>query len=1064
MNQNLTQTLSLQQTASDPENSCWVFASAGSGKTKILTDRVLRLLLNDVKPNKILCLTFTKSGAAEMQQRINSRLASWVLKNEKELEKELQELGGQPTNREEIKKARTLFGKILDDENKIKIQTIHAFCQTFIKIFPFEAGISPNFEIIEEKQEKFLIKQAQKEIFKQAHHDLELKNLISKINSRLSEESFGELLSQLLNKKNYLEVNKEKIFKFFNITEKSEDEICHNFYQEISQAELLQLLLALENSGKRDFESYLKIKKFLQNPTAKNFYFYKSAFFTKENEERKFTKKILENIDLEIIRKKLCEEIADFSDQLFSLTICHDTSYLLDVARKILQEYSKLKKQNSFLDYDDLINLTNKLLENPEHRDWIKLKMDGSFDDILIDESQDTNHQQWNIVKALCEDFFSGFSASKENRSIFIVGDEKQSIYSFQGAEPNISEEIFSYFQEKLHNKLRKIELNNSFRSLSEVLNAVDKVFAEENRKKSISKISIFQDHKPIREGLGKVEIWPQFFDEKEKITPWQIDFNIEKKPNGKEILAEIIAKKIKSRVNNKEVLPGRKDPLRYSDFMVLLRNRTNGFDKSLINFFHKYQIPFSSLSKIKFSDNLMIQDLLAAAKFALLQEDDLNLACLLKSPFFAISEEKLLEICLIKNRDKTSVYKALGKNELLEEIITNARNLNAFEFFYNLLEKNNNRQKIIAYFGIESAEILDKFCLAVLEFCNNFSPNLQRFLDFVEKFDFEISLSGAEEDAVKIATVHAAKGLQAPVVLMPDCCYNFSQMPSTKEKIIWLENFPVYLASKSKQNKILEKYQNEKLLQAKDEYLRLLYVAMTRAEDELYISGFGNSDDKDSWYQIIYETVGNVVLMEELSNRYIVSGDEEKRNDNKENSENIFTESLPHSMTVRHSLHFQLKKTITQSQLRGKLIHKILEIFGKNYHQEKSWLLQIAQNLIANSAFLSEKEKKLTSDEVNNFLCSELFAEIFSDEIKCETEIISNGNIYRIDLMKITKNEVLIIDYKSDENAPDKIPQEYQKQISLYCELVKNIFSDKKITGAILWLKNLQLKLVQTI
>ncbi len=1016
-----------------------------------------------------------------MHQRINSRLASWILHSENELRQELQELNGHPPSANELKKARTLFATVLDDENKIKIQTIHAFCQSFIKIFPFEAGISPNFEILEDKQEKILIKQAQKEVLKQAFSNPKLKNLISEINSEINEESFSDLILQLLGKKEFLDNLRNQffgleniiseIFNFFNVNSKETTaEICHNFYNNLKISKLLQ---ALENSGVRDKESAQKIKIFLKDPTVKNFTFYKSAFFTDKNEERKLNKKISENSELENIRIEQCQLIRDFSDKLNSLAICHDTALLLYLADNILQEYNKLKKQNSVLDYDDLINKTNKLLANPEYSEWIKLKMDSSFDHILIDESQDTNHQQWSIIKALTEDFFSGLSASEKNRSIFIVGDEKQSIYSFQGAEPNISEEIFAFFKNKLGDKLKKIELNNSFRSLNEILLAVDKVFSKEDHKKAISKIAPFQDHKPIRDGIGKVEIWPQFFDEeteKNNSFEWQFDFNKKEKLSGQEELAEVIARKIKSRVANQEILPSRKKPLRYSDFMVLLRNRTNGFDKTLIKYFHQYKIPFSSLSKIKFSESLMIQDLLAAAKFALLQDDDLNLACLLKSPLFAISEEELLRICLIKNRDKSTIYKALGQVTFLDELIGNAQKFNSFEFFYNLLETNNNRQKIISYFGDEASEILDKFCLAVLEFCSNISPNLQQFLDFVDKFDFEISLNGNDDDCVKIATIHAAKGLQAPVVLMPDCCYNFSQMPSTKEKIIWLEvkeeKFPVYLANISKQNKILENYKREKFLATKEEYLRLLYVAMTRAEDELYIAGFGNSKDAECWYEAIKNALPNVIEKEELIKRYFKK--DSLSLDMSLSKGRVFEKTLSHKIleplrdSRMASVDMVISKTAcNQAQIRGKLIHKILEIFGKNYREEKKWLMSLAKNLIENSELLSEKEKNIIHDEVSNFLYSQLFAEIFNGEIKCEVEIAGNGNLFRIDLMRITEDEVLIIDYKSDESLSKAALNEYQKQLLLYCNLAKNIFLNKKISGAILWLKDLKMEMV---
>ncbi len=878
MNSAFFETLKLQQIASDPQNSVWVFASAGSGKTKILTDRVLRLLLADVAPNKILCLTFTNVAASEMQSRIHSELAEWVLCDDEKLKTKLEQLSGRIPSLSELKKARNLFVKILDEEAKIKVQTIHAFCQTLIKIFPFEAKVKPNFEVIEQNTEKLLLKQAQKQLLKKAINDSELGTIVKKINAKLHEESFSKLVSELLNKKECLAELKAKffgidsvineIFKNFSVKKnQSSEEIFQEFIEQIDEKEILHLASALENTGLvNNGKIAAALKLFLENKKPENFSQYKWAFFNEKNEPRKVSKEISENTSLSLIIEHQRHLVSEFSDKINSLKIAQDTALLLRFVDQILDNYSQLKKQNSYLDYNDLIFETNILLANPDFSEWIKMKMDGTFDHILIDESQDTNHQQWNIIKALSEDFFSGLSSSNNPRSIFIVGDEKQSIYSFQGAEPNISAEIFSYFDQKLGGKLKKIALNNSFRSGQKILQLVDRVFSHPQYSQSISKARAFQEHKPIRQILGHVEIWPKIImeeeEKEEKNYEWQIDFTAKKPLQPTEIIAETIAKKIKSWVGER-YLENRSEPLKYSDFMILLRNRTNGLDQALVRFFHQYSIPFSSVSRIKFSENLLIQDLLASAKFTLLPGDDLNLACLLKSPIFTIEEEDLLEICLFKNTHETTIYNSLAQlpkflaiKTYLDSLIKKSQELNCFEFFYSLLHEENHQQNFLSYFGHESLEILDKFLLTVFDFNENFSSNLQKFLDFVTKLDLEISLAGSEENRVRISTIHSTKGLQAPVVILPDCSYNFGQLLSAKEEISWVEfsnqKFPIWCARKSNENSLLKKHQQQKLQEAKDEYLRLLYVAMTRPEDELYIGSFGKAKDPECWYEIV--------------------------------------------------------------------------------------------------------------------------------------------------------------------------------------------------------------------
>ncbi len=1089
MSSNLSQTIHLQQRASNPQNSCWVFASAGSGKTKILTDRVLRLLLADVSPNKILCLTFTKVAAAEMQNRINSELAEWVLCGEQELEKKLHELSGNFPTRNELKKAQNLFIKILDDESKIKVQTIHSFCQTLLKIFPFEAKINPHFEIIEKNAEKLLLKQAQKEVLKMSLVNEELSATVKKINAKIYEGSFSELLSELIGKKERLNALKEKFFGIDNVIDEifknfslsrscDENEILKNFLAEIDREKILHLASALEKTGLvNNGKIASATKSFLESPSPENFCDYQQAFFTQKNEPRKVSKEISSDAYLLAVIEKQQLLVSQFYDKFNSLKIAKNTALLLRFVDQILENYSRLKKQNAFLDYNDLILETSRLLDNKDFSQWVKMKMDGTFDHILVDESQDTNHQQWGIIKALCEDFFSGLSARDEERSIFIVGDEKQSIYSFQGAEPNISAEIFAYFEEKFSGKLEKNELNNSFRSTKNILQAVDQVFSTTERKSAISKVSEFREHKAIREGLGKVEIWPQIKNEitkEEKNYEWKIDFTQQDELKESEILAEIIAKKISFWVRTKRNLENRARPVKYGDFMILLRNRTNGFLENLERFFHQNQIPFSSVNKVRFSGSLLICDLLAAAKFALLPCDDLNLAALLKSPIFEISEENLFEICLVKNREESSIYNALEQlpkfhevKKNLDELVKKSQQLNCFEFFYFLLHERNHQQNFLSHFGSESLEILDKFTLAVFDFCKNFSPNLQKFLEFVEKLDPEISLSSSENDCVKITTIHSAKGLQAPIVILPDCCYNFNQLLSSKEEISWLDcgstKIPLWCVKKSEENLLLKSHRKEKLHEAKEEYLRLLYVAMTRSEDELYISGFGKSSDAESWYEIIKNALpDNVVVEEKFFECLLAEESTAVLTTNilvKKNLEN-FSRKIP-SKAVKISKDQPLRDLENSAQISGKVIHKILEIFGKNYREEKKWLAELAKKIIEKEIFLDSSDKKLLLDQALNFLESDQFENLFSGKVECEVEVSDNKIIRRIDLLVERENEVLIIDYKSDEVLPGQVPQQYLNQLKNYEIAVQKIYPEKKISCAILWTKFLKFEKV---
>lgn len=878
-------------------------------------------------------------------------------------------------------------------------------------------------------------------------------------------------------KENFLGIDgiTAEIFKIFSLQKDDDEEkIFQNFLQESDRKENLQLAFDLETSGsEKNLEIAARIKDFYSQPILKKFSSYKSAFFTSEDKPRKIYGK--NSSALEVTADKQRALITKFTEKINSCHIANDTAALLDFVDKILTNYSQQKERASLLDYNDLITKTNRLLANPDFSEWVKMKMDSSFDHILIDESQDTNHEQWSIIKALSDDFFSGLGASSKDRSIFIVGDEKQSIFSFQGSEANISTEIFSYFEKKLGGNLKKIELNNSFRSVETILAAVDKIFSDPHRSNAISKTGKFQSHVTIRSGAGIVEIWPQIKLQKERETKknyeWKIDFLRTKESDEQEILAEIIATKIRNWVDKKRLISAKNRPVDYRDIMILLRNRTNGFSEKLVRFFHQYQIPFSSITRLKFSESLLIQDLLSAAKFVLLPHDDLNLACLLKSPIFGIDEEKLLEICVEKNSAGSSIYDVLEKSKIgiiLNELIEKSKELSCFNFFYFLLRDRNCQKDFLHHFGSEGLSIIDKFLLLVLEFCNNSSPNLQKFLEFADKADPEILLSDVENDCVKITTAHSAKGLQAPIVIIPDCCYETKKLPSGKEKISWLDDLPLLCLRKSNENSLIRIIRNNKFEKAKEEYLRLLYVAMTRAEDELYIGGFGNSSDPESWYEIIRNSLPDKVLSEE---NFAEKLEEEKFSEATVDTANqakitelydqkVLLGSLKISPISNHKKtdKLSIKNHSNPAQIRGKLIHKILEIFGKNYPEDKTWLLDITKKIIAKEENLSNDSKNQIFDLTANFLASEQFEKIFRGNVKCEVEITADKISGRIDLLAEQENEILIIDYKSDETVPKAIPDQYAAQLTTYKNIVEKIYPAKKISCAILWIKSLQI------
>ncbi len=1084
-----------QQIASDPNKSVWVMASAGSGKTKVLTDRILRLLLEDVNPDKILCLTYTKVASIEMQKRLNDELQKWVIIEESELVKKLENLIGFKPNAKIILKARNLLIKNLDAEFKIKIQTIHSFCQSILKSFPFEANIPINFELIDDNKSKIIMQDCQRKILQNCVFDEKLINIITKINSDISDETLNELIQELL-------TNKEKIYQlkeYFgdlnndlyeyliqkfdnNFQEKESQNHQEKFFKFIDKLNLISLrnfANHLAKSTPMDFKNYEKINKFLNNPTIDNFDILYSGFFNDEDQPRSFTKATKEKFLNEL--ENFNSIIYEFNQYIIAFETIANSLNLIELVDQILNEFNLVKKNNGYLDYSDLINITNRMLQNKEHCEWIKLRMDSSFDHLLIDEAQDTNPIQWSIIKALTDDFFSGDSRSSLNRSIFVVGDEKQSIMGFQGANIADTKEMHDYFLEKSAFNLLDIDLNISFRSGINILKLVDKIFENPIYQQAICKIGLYKPHISYRNSLSHVEIWQNNHvinnikknNNKSSSSindDWLTNFITDEDDDLKDIISKYCAYQIYNWVNDKRLIIDKKKEVNYSDIMILVRSKNSGLVSKLSHYFKKLNIPYGSAGRIKFSENLLIQDFIALAKFALLPKDCFNLACLLKSPFFNCSEEELMDLCIAKNANKTFLINIVKKSrfyEPLNKIIEISRKYNAFDFFYIILNDPSNHFNIISRFSKEALEIINNFLFIIEDFCDKQSPNLQNLLEFIDKIDPEFNIEASDNNQIKISTIHSSKGLQAPIVILPDCLYNFQKQPDHIFKILWKNNIPLWLNKKSKNNQFIKEIYDDQVKKNYEEHLRILYVALTRAEDELYIGGLSNSDNNDenknsktykNWYNIINNIQESAFIYKEIEN--INLDNFKENNPTKNNDIGVLKNANYANFNINFNKNYN---KINKSLIIGETIHKALEIIGKNFLMPKKWIENHIKSIIKNSVSLNIKDQNIILNLINNFINSDIYENIFNVNNNCkiytEFEINFENNNYRLDFIKFTEKNILIIDYKSDENKNSKLYHEYAIKMQLYKNIITNNYPLHEIECAILWLKDLELE-----
>ncbi len=911
-----------QLQASDPAYSVWVAASAGTGKTTVLTSRVLRLLLNNTNPGKILCLTYTKAGAAEMECRIKARLCRWVTLPENELIVELTKLTTEIPSADTIKLARKLFLETLDTPDGIKIQTIHSFCQGLMRRFPLEAGIVPHFKVMDDKTSRELLKEARLKLLSDSDiYTAEIKASITNIFRRIREGTFSEVIEGIISDRGKLgkaiaqsggvEGLKKAIFGLLEVDEgQDEYAVLKNAMQEanFNRKELHATAIGLLNEkGVTFIERGKIICNWLEQDEKgrlENFHSYKLAYLTKEEAPRAALLPAKTNIPPEPIdfeKERICRLIRAIKRTRLALL----SSSMVDIACSLLALYDIEKSGKAYLDYNDLITKAENLLSGTDIAPWVLYKLDGGIDHLLLDEAQDTSLAQWHIIDSLCSEFFTGSGARDVERTIFVVGDEKQSIFSFQGAAPHIFNKMRYKFQERAEQAGKQwlnVRLDESFRSAPVVLRAVDAVsqglgirtwgLGNHNNLESTSfninaasspppnpQSPIPNLHIPHHKTLhGKVEIWPliERQQEEEQSAGWVMPLEYKDKQNPPKILAEKIASTIKKWLDNGRIIEATGQKVRAGDIIILLRKRTNMAD-NIISSLKSRNVAVAGHDRLIITEHIAVMDLMALGNFLLLPEDSLSLACVLKSPLIGFSEEDLFQVAY--GRDKKSLWQALKERakdaqnpphfqhavEYLSNLLNKVDYFTPFKLYCYILEAIGGRKKLVQRLGEEINDPVDEFLSLSLEFEKSHAPSLQGFLNWLESGKSEIKrdMEQSGTDAVRVMTVHGSKGLEAPIVIMPDT----TTVPETKMKIFWHEddnaNILLWPGGSHNEEEFCDAIKENKKMEEKQEYYRLLYVAMTRAKFELYVAGsVGKKSRPDwCWYDVIYSALDNIRL-----------------------------------------------------------------------------------------------------------------------------------------------------------------------------------------------------------
>ncbi len=1099
---------SQQESASNPAYSVWVEASAGTGKTKVLSDRVLRLLIAGTTPSRILCLTYTKAAAVNMKERIYRKLSSWAVAEDKDLENELKELYNNPLvmaeNPSLKEMARTLFAKVLDAPQPIKIQTIHGFCEEILKKFPLEAGVSPYFEIMDDFTSQEILDSISQKMITQSDEqsDENIKSAVTFLTDNVKEYAFSEILQDIVSqRRSFL-----KIFSLYpdvsafltalrlkmNLKDEvpTQEKAVQRFVQNIDKNTMMKCAEALMHGTDNNKTRAEILKKSLMDFDLAS---YQSVFLNKDGgilgrmatkDAAQFYPPLVLTMNNEALR------LMDLNEELKSIKLYHTTEAIAYLAQKLIKEYSLYKKQRACLDYEDLIVLTRKLLENSENAAWVLYKLDGGIDHVLIDEAQDTSSDQWAIIKALTDEFFAGFGQTEKKRTIFAVGDRKQSIYGFQGASPAQFDEMRRLY-EKTVPDFKTVHLDVSFRSTSAVLDMVNALFALDDAKKGVADETNVK-HLPYRKGeSGKIELWPIPESAQTIDSSWKLPIENMFEETAKTKLAEKIASKIQEMVSKGEVLESTGKPLTYRDFMVLTKRR-QPFMNEFIKACKLKGVPVTGLDRLKLLDDLPIKDLISLMRWRLFDQDDLSLAEVLKSPLFNLTDDDLFKLCYQK-KQKTLWERLKEEPEYknvvidLSELLHKTDYIRPLEFLNKVLVEMNGRKKFYSRFGFEAKDAIDEFMNLTATYEKTHIPSLQNFVSWLEVNDMEIKreLEQPTLNAVRLMTVHASKGLQAPIVILPDTT---QLSPSKREASFVFDDDLFYYPLNAGDYDVCANRAHEKNVQKElDEYRRLLYVALTRAEDRLYIAGFNNTKQENrdkNWYELCHETLS--AIGKEDENRHFVFESQQVVPVSSQTNEKILNKvEKDESFAFQKALpENPLSKPYTPSDMddtdlspvasplldsgkfykRGTLIHKLLQLLpAQDILKQKRFIKEYLQK----ETSFSPIEKKNLETEVLNVLDHKEFSFIFSKNSRAEVPVmgISDGKFISGQIDRLIVDEkakkVIVVDFKTNRPAASDIkdvPQAYITQLAVYKNLMKEIYKDMEVETYILWTNTLKL------
>lgn len=1085
-----------QVRAADPRRSTWLSANAGSGKTSVLTARVARLLVDGIAPERILCLTFTTTAAAEMQNRLFQRLGAWALKDDARLTDALTLLGvSGPVLPDTLARARTAFARAVETPGGLKVQTIHAFCASLLRRFPLEAGISPGFSEADERTAK---------------------RLRDEITDRLAEtepalfdaaaglaggQDFAALVDEILTAREDFArpPDQAALARYLGLSRGTDAEtLVRQTFAPGDPALLTRLCSALKAGGTNDLKALdrlrpvagqtldLRALAVLEGPLlygsgAKDAFGPKTGKFPGKDARAAL------GADDSAYLDDLMVRVAAARPQRLALQALDRSMALHRFASAWLSRYDAAKQARGWLDFDDLITGARRLLSDPSVASWVLWRLDGGIDHVLVDEAQDTSPAQWDVVRLLTQDFTSGDSArSPGERTLFVVGDPKQSIYSFQGADPDAFARMRGHFADRLAavgQSLQDEHLLWSFRSAPGVLALVDGTFPDGSR----AALGDVLDHRAFHAGMpGRIDVWaPETGEDGDPDAEWFDPVDLRSAADPARRLADRIAAAVADMMAG-AIVPDRTAPgtpmreLRAGDILILVQRRSGVFHE-IIRALKARGLPVAGADVLRLGGELAVQDLLAVLRVLALPEDDLSLAAALRSPLFGWSEDALFRLAhprppgtYLSAALRAQADAHAGTWAILSDLRDRTDYLRPYDLLERLLIRHGGRKRLVARLGPEAEDGIDALLAQALEYEGAAVPSLTGFLEWIGAREVTVKRRPeAAGDAIRVMTVHGAKGLESPVVILPDCA---KRRPRERDRTVRLrDGARVALMPADQRPPAIAAAVEARQAREAAERLRLLYVALTRAESWLIVAAAGETGaGEDSWHSIVSDGVQRLGATVVEKGLRLQSGDwtvpaapdvcsaEADKPDNPPPWLETPAATPPRPGRPRSPSDLGGDKMLpgdgaqdgSAARLHGTLIHRLLEVLAPQPPQDWDTLAAAVATMLGVAdpgPALREARVVLSSPDLRDLFTSDVLV-----EVPVTGDVPGLGPVAGvIDRLVVGPDGITCVDLKSNAVVPDSprhVPEGLLRQMGAYLVLLQRIWPDRPVSVAILW------------